>query len=113
MNVIVQAKSMEVTKALRIFINKQAAKLGKIHSKITKVMVYVENVARRDSDPKRAEVRYKVELPGKDIVVKRRANDLYDAVVDATDSVVRHVRKLKEKNMTKKRKSKDINSNLD
>lgn len=113
MNIIVQAKSMEITKALRVFINKQASKLGKIHGKISKVRVYVENVARRDSDPKRAEVRYKVELPGKDIVVKRRANDLYDAVVDATDSVVRHVRKLKEKNMSKKRRGKDITSALE
>ena len=103
---------MEVTKALKFFIKKQASKLGKMHGKISKVRVYVENVARRDSDPNRAEVRYKVELPGKDIVVKRRATDLYEAIVDATDSVVRQVRKMKEKRITKQRRSKTIKQNI-
>lgn len=107
MNVIIQAKSMGVTKALTTFIKKQASKLEKVHGKISKVRVSLENIARRKSDPSRAEVQYKIELPGKDIVVKKRAVDLYEAVVDATESVIRQVRKLKEKRITKQRKAQE------
>lgn len=97
MNVLVQGKTLEVTKSLRAFIMKQAEKLTKVGVRILNVRVYLEQVARKANDSKRALVKYKVELPGKDIIVKRRAKDIYEAVVDATDSVVRQVRKLKEK----------------
>jgi len=45
-------------------------------------------------------------MPGKDIIVKRYASDLYQAISDATQSAVRDVRKMKEKRVGKVRRRK-------
>lgn len=104
MNVIVQGKELKITQGLRNFIQQQADKLNRLGQRISNVRVYIEQVARKDSDPQRAEVRYKVELPGKDVVVTSHGHDMYQVIIDATDNVVRHVRKFKEKRLTLHRK---------
>ncbi|MGD9128973.1 MAG: ribosome-associated translation inhibitor RaiA [Candidatus Woesebacteria bacterium] len=104
MRILVQGKDLAVTKALRNFTKDQVnRKLSKISQRINQVRVYFEHISRKNGDPKRAVVRYKVELPGKDIVVKSRAKNLYQAIVTATDTMVRKVRKNKEKRMAKTR----------
>lgn len=104
MTVIVQGKSMAVTQALRNFAARQAQKISKLTDKASQVTVYLEKISsRKSNDPQSTEVRYHVQLPGKDVVVKARAVDMYDAIVDATDRVVRQVRKLKEKRLTSAR----------
>jgi putative sigma-54 modulation protein len=103
MQVIVQAKTLPVTAALRAFVERQAQKLVKFGVKITKVRVYMENVARKTSDPRRSEVRYKVEVPGKDLVVEKKGNDLYVVVTEATTGVMRQLARLKEKHLGRKR----------
>ena len=104
MTVIIQAKSIPVTKALREFVTQQAEKIAKFSGKISQVTVYLEKATRRKSnDPSIASVKYHVQLPGKDIIVSRRAVDMYDAVVDATNRVARQMRKMKEKRIQGRR----------
>lgn len=90
---------------MRDFIDVQVRrKIGKFDKRVTQIRIYLEHIARKSSDPKRASVKVNAIIPGqKSIVVKSAAHDLYDAVVDAVDGVVRKVRKLKEKRINKQR----------
>ncbi len=98
MTVLVQAKSIPVTQALYDFVQRQAAKIAKFSGKISQITVYLEQVGKRKTnDPTATIVKYHVKLAGKDVFVSRKAVDMYDAIVDATDRAVRQVRKLKEK----------------
>jgi putative sigma-54 modulation protein len=106
MTVFVQAKSLPITQALRKFIQEQASKIVKFSGKVSQISVYLEKASfRKNNDPLVASVKYHVKMPGKDIVVTRRATDMYDAIVDATDRVSRQVRKFKERRLTLKRKA--------
>lgn len=104
MNVSVQSKTLEITEALRLFCEKQARKVARFSQKISSINIYVENIAKKKNDPASASVQYAVNVPGQVLVVKRRAADLYEAVVDATNGIMRQVRKEKEKRIDKKRK---------
>ncbi len=105
MQVIVQTKTLPVTQALRAFVERQSQKLTKLGLKINKVVVYLENVARKTSDPHRSEVRYRVEVPGKDVVVEKKGNDLYAAITEASLRVTRQLSKLKERHLRAQRQS--------
>lgn len=103
MNVSVQSKTLEITTALRKFCEGQAQKLGRISQKISSISIYVENIAKKKNDPTGASVQYSVNVPGKVLVVKRKAADLYEAVVDATNGIMRQVRETKERRLDRKR----------
>jgi len=103
MNVTVQSKTLEVTDALRAFCEKQAQKVNRFGRRISSVNIYIENIKRKKNDPSSASVQYSVKLPGSVVVVKRTAADMYEAVVSATNGIMRQVRKCKEKRITKKR----------
>ena len=98
MEIIIQAKTLKVTRALREFINRQAEKLKKLEeAKISKVRVYLEQGTKKDSDDKKVYVKYKIAIPGKDLWVEIHGYDFYEAIVDATDAALRKLRKTKEK----------------
>lgn len=103
MVVIVTSKTLHVTQALREMAERQAQKLYRLGKQIIRVRVSLEAVAKKKNDIHSTIVQYHVELPGKDVVVKRRARDMYEALVDAASSASRQVRKMKEKRMTFKR----------
>lgn len=103
MTVLVEAKNMEVTDAMRQHISKQADKLSKIGKKIISVRVFLETVAKKSNDPHGNKVTFRVMVPGKDIVVCKQAVDMYEAVVQAAHASLRHVRKFAERRMTKVR----------
>lgn len=104
MSIIVQAKSLKVTRALREFIERQALKLQKLKGlRVSKIAVYLEQKTKRASNDKKVLVKYKVELPGKDIWVGIKGYDFYDASVDATKAVLRKLRSNKEKREDKNR----------
>lgn len=104
MNVIVQSHDVKVTKALKKFVTDQAQKLNRLLPSSTQINVFLEKVSRKKSDPSSNKVKYSIELPGKRmVVVKKTAVDMYHAVVDATDTTFRHLRKAKEKVLTKRR----------
>lgn len=98
MNILVHAKNMKTTKALRSFINSQIGKIKRLGLPIERVQVFVENVARKDNDPHRATVQVTADIPKKGrVVVESKAHDLYKAVGEATQSLMRQLRKEKEK----------------
>lgn len=105
MTVIVESKKMKITQAIRLFAQNQAEKIKKLEKGVSQVRIYLESVAKKKSDKTSNIVTYCVSIPGKDLVVKKRAVDMYAAIVDATEGAVRKLRKVSEKKMTKRRKS--------
>lgn len=103
MKVIIRSKTLEVTKALQSFIQKQASKLSRSGQRIAKITVFLESVKRKKNDTTASSVKFHIDLPGKNIVVRRQAEDMYTAIVDASDRASRYIRKSKEKRITKKR----------
>jgi len=103
MNISVQSKTLEITEAMRGFCYQQAKKLNRLGRRISSINIYIENIKKKKNDPGSASVKYSVSLPGKQVVVRRRAANMYDAIVDATNSVLRQVRKRKEKRISKQR----------
>lgn len=94
---------MEITKALRDFTVRQVKqKLGPLSKKISIVRVYLEKIARKNSDSDSASAKYKIELPGKDLVIMSKAHDLYLAISSAADRAARKLRKTKEKRLSKR-----------
>ncbi len=97
-NVIVQAKSLKVTRALREFIQRQSHKLEKLKDlKVSKITVYLEQDTKRSTNDKKVSVKYKIELPGTDLWIEIAGYDFYDAIVDATNAALRKMRQNKEK----------------
>jgi len=103
MVVIVTSKTLHVTQALREMAERQAQKLYRLGKRIIRVRVSLEAVTKKKNDTHSTVVQYHVELPGKDVVVRRKARDMYEALVDAASSAARQVRKAKEKQATFKR----------
>lgn len=104
MHVIVQSKTLPVTDSLRQFIERQARKLERLGIRISKTRIFLENIGKKD-DLSNATVKYAVSMPGKKrVVVTRCASDMYEAVVDATDRVMRQLRKVKEKRISRNRR---------
>ena len=107
MTVIVESKKMKVTQAIRIFAQNQADKLKKLEKGVSQVRIYLETVAKKKSDIYANMVTYHVSVPGKDIIVKKHATDMYAAIVDATQGALRKLRKVNEKRKTIKRQVKE------
>ena len=105
MRILVTSKTLEVTQPLREFTKEQASKLDKLGQRISKVQVFLERRVAKSKRDRNALVKYVVDLPGKTLVTKYKGADMYDAVVDATDRVIRQTRKFKEKRLTKQRES--------
>jgi ribosomal subunit interface protein len=105
MKTLIQAKNMKPTQALRSFIQDQVSKLQRLGLPINRVRVFLENIARKDSDPHRASVQMEVSIPRKGkVTVQSRTHDLYLGIVEATSSLMRHVRKEKEKRVDHSRR---------
>ena len=103
MQVIVEAKNMTVTQAMREFIEEHAQKIQKVAHKIQAVRVFLETIPKKSNDPQANKVTFVVEVPGKDVTVRKKAVDMYAAIVDAAHGSVRKVRKLMEKRQDKTR----------
>lgn len=99
MKVIVQAKSLKVTRALREFIERHSHKLTKLGQKVTAVRVYLEQSTKKSSKSKNVLVKYRIEIPGEDLWVEVAGYDFYDAIVDAVEAATRKLRKSKEKQL--------------
>lgn len=104
MTVLVEAKNMEVTEALRTHVTKHAEKLAKLGKRVISVRVFLETVAKKSNDPHANHVTFRVMIPGKDIVVHKQAVDMYQAVIQAARGAIRHVRKVAERRITKTRR---------
>lgn len=97
MNIIVQSKTIKLTKAIQAFCRDQSQKLFGKGSRISQITIFLEDISRKKSSNKRASAKLHIAIPGKDVVIRRQAHDLYKAVMDATDRAGRMLRKAKEK----------------
>ncbi len=97
MTVIVESKQMKVTSGLRAHVETQARKLMKLSKNVTAIRVHLETVRKKSNDTLANIVTYVVQLPGKDVVVKKRAVDMYQAIIQATEGAARQVRKRYER----------------
>ena len=97
MKVIVQAKSLKVTRALRAFIERHVEKMSKLGQNISAVRVYLEQTTKKSSKKKSVLVKFKVEVPGQDLWVEIAGYDFYDAIIDAINAATRKLRQKKEK----------------
>jgi len=104
MTTLIYGKDLEITEAIRLHINKLVLrKFSKFKKRVIRVHVYLEHVARKDADNKRAKVRFKVSMSRNSVVVQSTAHDLYQAVVNASERALRKVRKVKEKRIDSSR----------
>lgn len=103
MDVIVTSKTLQITQALKAAAIRQARKLVRFGHRIVRVRVSLEAVAKKHQSMQAAVVQYQVELPGKQVIVRRQARDMYEALVDAAASAARQIRKTKERRMMFKR----------
>lgn len=102
MRIHIASKTMSLTRALRDFAQDQVAKLGRLHQRITDVSVFLDQKAKGKKRDDNALAKFVVRVPGKTIVIKRAAHNMYDAIVSASDGVLRRVRKTKEKRIDRR-----------
>lgn len=98
-HVIVQSKTFAVTEALRAFVEKHLTRLFRRKSRISQVIVYLESVPKKKNDLHATSAKIYIDLPGRNIVVQEKAEDLYLAIIQAAHSAARKLRKVKEKRM--------------
>jgi ribosomal subunit interface protein len=104
MKLLIQAKDMSLTQAIRKFTaNKSKKLLKKFGKKVIGIRVYLENIARKKNDPQSAQAKVQVEIPGDDVVVESKSNDAYQAITKAINLAVRSLKKIKGKQMSKRR----------
>ena len=96
-NVIVHSKTIKLTGAIREFCQDQVSKLFGKGSRISQITFLLEDISRKKNHKRRATAKVKIAIPGKDVVIKRQAHDLYKAIVDVTSRASRKLRKTKEK----------------
>ena len=99
MYVFIHSKTIAVTAALRAFAERQARKLVKKGRKIEVVNVFVETIGRKKNDLQSAVAKMQVSIPGKDVIVERRSADLYQALMDVTNSASRQLGKVKDRRL--------------
>ena len=103
MTVIVESKKMKVTQAIRQFAEKQSLKVSRLGKGVMDIKIHLERISKKKMDKNSNIVTYFISIPGKDIVVKSKSADMYNAIVEATSSAVRKLRKVNEKRKTIKR----------
>ena len=103
MQILVEAKKLTITTALRAFVQQQAQKLAGLGVRVGQVRVFLENVARKTGEANRSGVTIRVAVPGKDVVVERKDHDVYAAVVAATERVKFQLNKLKLRHLERAR----------
>lgn len=104
MNVIVQSKTMVVTQALRDFANRQAEKFVKSGRQIGQVMVFLEMVKKKKNDLHANTAQFLIQLPGKNIVVREQAKNMYEAIASAADHSLDQLQRAKEKHLFRRGK---------
>jgi len=103
MKILVQAKEMKVTKALKEFVDQKVKRTIVKHGKqVLGVRVYLETIMRKKSDPKASQAKVEIEIPGENIVVEGKSFDPYQAISGALNAGARRLRKNQEKKKKKR-----------
>ena len=104
MRVLVQSSSIDITEALRRFIDEQVQRICRKSHQISKICVFLDVIGRKKNDPKSSQAKFLIMVPGKDIVVKRTATNLYDAIVDVSRRAARQLGKAQKTRLQKARR---------
>jgi len=108
MNVIIQSSSVTVSTAIRNFCQKHCRKLFGKGMQIDQITVFLDKVVRKKNDDKSATAKLHISTPGKNIIIKRQAHDLYNAIVDAANRAQRTLIKKNKKKKLKRKKNRDL-----
>ena len=104
MKIFIYGKNLKLTAAIKNFTDKQIRrKFSKLGKKVQVVRIYLENIARKDNDPYSSSAKCKVEMSGKNLVIRSKAQEIYQAITLVVDAAWRKLRKVKEKRVDKKR----------
>ena len=106
MTVLVHSKTLTVTDSIRGYANRQIGKLSKYSKKVQGVNVFLDTIRTSRGTNQEASVKVHVVVPGKDVVVKSKASDLYLAISQAMEDAARHLRKRKERLIERRRPEK-------
>lgn len=104
MNVIVQSKTMVITAAIESAAYHFAKKFTRRGQRISQVHVFLEQVAKKKNDTTAAIATFAVDVPGKNVVVREKARDVYLALSEAANGVLRQLSKTKEKRLARRLK---------
>lgn len=96
MNILVHSKSLKITDAMREYVMKQVSKLGKFSHRVKAVNVFLETVKTKAGIEQEATAKVQVIIPGKDVMTKSKAHDLYLAVSEAMKDASLSLTKRKE-----------------
>lgn len=100
MSILIQSKTLSITEALRAYIEQQVPKLLRRSNRIQTVSVFLETIGKRKKhDPSAMIARIKLSVPGRDVVVEKRAANLYHAITEVTLSAARQLEKVKARRL--------------
>ena len=95
MRVHVQSVNFNVDKDLVEFIEKKISSLEKYYDKIVDAEVFLKVQQTSEKENKLVEV--KINIPGKDIIVKKQCKTFEEGAMQVVDSLKRQLTKKKEK----------------
>lgn len=97
MQVLVRAKNFIITKAIQAFSEQQAGKLTKKFKRIIRVETFLETTRSK------AKATVKAVIPGKDIVVEKEGDNVYQAIQASFNKIARALRKKGERTKSHKK----------
>lgn len=95
MKVFTQSINFNADKDLIQFANEKVSTLSKFHDKIVDAEVFLKVQNTSDKENKITEV--KINIPGKELIVKRETKTFEEGVHSAVDSLKRQLKRSKEK----------------
>jgi putative sigma-54 modulation protein len=95
MKVFTQSVNFNADKDLVTFVNEKVSTLSKFHDKIVDAEVFLKVQKTSDKENKITEV--KINIPGKELIVKRETKTFEEGVNSAVDNLKRQLKRSKEK----------------
>ncbi|MHB0754044.1 ribosome hibernation-promoting factor, HPF/YfiA family [Polaribacter sp. M15] len=95
MKVFTQSVNFNADKDLITFTNQKVSTLSKFHDKIVDAEVFLKVQNTSDKENKITEV--KINIPGKELIVKRETKTFEEGVNSAVDNLKRQLKRSKEK----------------
>lgn len=103
MNVQITGKNIELTDALKSYVNEKIGSLGRFNDQITEIRVTLEMIRADHTESFRAATQFHV---GHEVLfTEEAATTMYAAIDIVKDEMERQLRDLKAKNETKNRKA--------
>ena len=103
MVIIVESKTLPITQALRHAVETQAQHITRLSQKIILIRVSLETIAKKKNDTQASIAQFMVEIPGKNIIVRKKAQDLYVAVTQAAQRAAQQLIRTQKKHLKARR----------